>query len=158
MSHFRTIGLLILRNNDKLYFSSSEEAYFQAITLHIPWILPNRFLLLLWLPLHSHHWHSACLPNIKIYSLSLPHHATSWSNPLSLSLFSTSWTNKAHCHPKSNSLYLRTSAMDLVSTFLPNIELAITRATFYDLENQKIWVFFEIYDNIRLILRASNLS
>ena len=35
MPRFHTV-LLILRNNDKLYLSSSEETNFQAITLHIP--------------------------------------------------------------------------------------------------------------------------
>ena len=45
MPHFHTV-LLILCNNDKLYLSSSEETYFQAITLHITQILLNRFLLI----------------------------------------------------------------------------------------------------------------
>ena len=35
MPYFDTV-LLILCNNDKIYSSSSEETYFQAITLHIP--------------------------------------------------------------------------------------------------------------------------
>ena len=34
MSHFHTV-LLILRNSNKLYLSSSEGTYFQATTLHI---------------------------------------------------------------------------------------------------------------------------